>query len=118
MPVPVCLPPIRCIRIRGRACRAMTVRRGHSGTPRPRLRNGWPSTVGAVMVELEEVDLAKALAMLSKQLARTAADIVLELDNPERTHEMADALEETARLLREHALAIPPKVIDSELATG
>jgi transcriptional accessory protein Tex/SPT6 len=36
------------------------------------------------MVELDEVDLAKTLTMLSKLLARTAADIVIELDSPER----------------------------------
>lgn len=70
------------------------------------------------MVELDEVDLAKSLAMLSKLLARTAADIMIELDSPERTHELAEVLEEAARLLRERALATPPKVIDSDLPTG
>jgi hypothetical protein len=65
------------------------------------------------MVELEEVDLAKVLAILSKRLARTAADIMIELDSPERTYELADALAETARLLRERAMVTSPKVIES-----
>lgn len=70
------------------------------------------------MVEPEEVDLAKALAMLSKLLARTAADIMIELDNPERTHELAGALEQTAQLLRQRAMDTPPKIIDAPIVSG
>lgn len=65
------------------------------------------------MVELEDIDLAKALDLLSKLCARLARDIPLELDSPERTRELADVLEETVRQLRERAEASPPKVIES-----
>jgi len=65
------------------------------------------------VIELEDVDLAKVLDMLAKRLARLARDIPLELDDPRFALKLADALEETAPLLREHAAARLPAVVDS-----
>lgn len=64
------------------------------------------------MVELEDIDLAKALVMLAKLCTRLARDIPLELDSPERIGELAGLLEETAKRLRARANASQPKVID------
>lgn len=38
---------------------------------------------------------------------------MIELNSAERTHELANALEEAARLLRDRAMATLPKIIDS-----
>src|SRR5689334_8308683 len=66
---------------------------------------------GDAMVEPEDVDLAKALSRLAKLLARTAQDIVTELENAERTHQVANALEQAAGQLRGRAQTTRPAVI-------
>lgn len=66
------------------------------------------------MVELDDIDPAKALAMLAKLCTRLARDIPLELDSPERIGELAGLLEETARQLRARADTSLPKVIDPD----
>jgi hypothetical protein len=64
------------------------------------------------MIDLEDVDLAKALSRLSKLAARLAFDIPLELDSPELTLELAEVMESAVRMLRERAQRTLPKVVD------
>lgn len=67
-------------------------------------------------LEMEDVDLVKALSRLSKLAAKLAEDTVTGLDSPERAHEVADVLAEAGRLVRQRAYGMSPKVIRADAA--
>lgn len=63
------------------------------------------------MVELEEVDLTKALSMLGHRLRWLARDIFLEKDSPQQLAAMVGLLDEASRQLRERA-GLSPRAIE------
>ena len=87
---------------------------GHRAPVRPVVLQAWPAPSGAAVIDIDDVDLAKALDRLSKLAARLARDIPLELDSSERTHAIAGVMEDAARLLRARAYGSLPKVVELE----